>query len=50
MGSNYEGAIPEEQIKRLGEVVAPGVEIRWFLDKGEWAWTRGEPVVSNSIS
>lgn len=43
VGSNYEGAVSEEDMKRIGELVAPGVELKWFLDKDQWCWTRQQP-------
>lgn len=43
VGSNYEGAVPEENMKKIGVLVAPGVQLKWFLDKDQWCWTRQQP-------
>lgn len=40
IGTDYRGAIPKEHVEKLGEFVAPGVKVRWFLDMDRWQWTR----------
>lgn len=39
MGTNYSKHIPEEDAKKLRDVISPGAEIKWYLDSTRWKWT-----------
>ena len=39
VGTNYAGTIPKEHIEKLGAIIAPGVDPKWFLDMERWYWT-----------
>lgn len=42
LGTNYAGHIPKKSVKKLQDVLAPGVEPKWFLSPERWQWTRNQ--------
>lgn len=44
LGTNYAGRLSEERVKKIRDLVAPGVEPRWFLDVERWKWTKNKNI------
>lgn len=40
VGNNYKGLIPWEHIDKLGNLAAPNVQMKWYLDSERWQWMR----------
>lgn len=40
VGTNYAGCISQEDADKLGQIAAPGIRLKWFLDYDKWKWTK----------
>lgn len=40
VGNNYKGVILWEHVQKLGDLAAPNVQMKWYLDSERWQWMR----------